>query len=222
MPTLAKAQLIESISPWRAAYDRMYLELRHDRAAILSAIGFYVEHGLNPPEDPDAIPTDQEEDELRQIASALTVAAAASQAMSAGVLVATLAKVSKNPSLLFGRELPQAVEWSIACDYQRAEEPRARIGGRFGVTKRPRFQARSNNRPNQILRRPLTPQSQESRKRARPADPTIKPITFLRIDWARFFAKAANRFVGAANRSCGATKSPSLKPVPFMIFSSLF
>jgi hypothetical protein len=123
MPTLAKAQLIESESPWRAAHDRMHRELRQERGAILTAIGFYAEHDLSPPENPDAIPTDQEEEELRQIASALTVAAAASEAMRPGVLIATLVKVSKNPGLLLGRELPQPVEWAIASGYQRGEEP---------------------------------------------------------------------------------------------------
>jgi len=122
MPTLAKAQLIESESPWRAAYDRMYLELRQDRAAILTALGFYADHDLSPPENPDAILTVQEEEELRQIASALTVAAAASEDMRPGVMVATLAKVSKDPSLVLSRELPQPVEWAIATDYQRCDE----------------------------------------------------------------------------------------------------
>ncbi|QDW36945.1 hypothetical protein FFI89_007215 [Bradyrhizobium sp. KBS0727] len=121
MPTLAKAHLVQSDSPWRAAYDRMYLELRHHRADILTALGFYAERDLLPPENPDTTPTEQEE-ELRQIASALTVAAAASEAMPTSVLVSTLAKVSKDPSLLFGREFPQPVEWEIANDYQRADE----------------------------------------------------------------------------------------------------
>lgn len=48
MPTLAKAHLVQSDSPWRAAYDRMYLELRHHRADILTALGFYAERDLLP------------------------------------------------------------------------------------------------------------------------------------------------------------------------------
>ena len=43
--------------------------------------------------------------------------------MSTAVLVATLLKVSKNANLFFRRELPAAVEWALACDYQRADEP---------------------------------------------------------------------------------------------------
>jgi hypothetical protein len=54
---------------------------------------------------------------------ASTVAAAASATMPTAVLVATLEKVSKKPSLFFARELPQPVEWAIADDYQRGDEP---------------------------------------------------------------------------------------------------
>ena len=43
--------------------------------------------------------------------------------MPTAVLVATLEKVSKKPSLFFARELPQPVEWAIADDYQRGDEP---------------------------------------------------------------------------------------------------
>jgi hypothetical protein len=123
MPTLSKAQLIEPESPWGAAYNQMYTELCRDRAPILTALGFYAEHDLPPPEEnSDAIPTEDEGTELRQIASALTVAAAASAEMPIGVLIATLKKVSKNPSLFFARELPQPVEWAIANEYQRGNE----------------------------------------------------------------------------------------------------
>jgi hypothetical protein len=124
MPTLSKAQLIETQSPWGAAFDRMYLELCRDRVRILSALGFFAERNLpTPEENSDAIPTPDEEEELRQIASALTVAAAASEVMSTSVLVATLLRVSKDPRLFGPRELPQPVEWAIADDYQRGDEP---------------------------------------------------------------------------------------------------
>jgi hypothetical protein len=123
MPTLSKAQLIEAQSPWGAAFDRMYLELCRDRVRILSALGFFAERDLPVPENSDAVPTPDEEEELRQIASALTVAAAASAVMSTSVLVATLLKVSKDPKLFVPRELPQPVEWAIADDYQRGNEP---------------------------------------------------------------------------------------------------
>jgi hypothetical protein len=124
MPTLSKAQLIQPESPWGAPFDRMYLELCRDRGAVLTALGFYLEHDLTPPrENSNTTPTQDEATELRQIASALTVAAAVSEAMPTGVLVATLLKVSKNPNLFFARELPQPVEWVIANDYRRDDEP---------------------------------------------------------------------------------------------------
>jgi hypothetical protein len=124
MPALSKAQLIEPESPWGAPFDRMYLELCRDRVSVLTALGCYAEYDLAPSgENPGAIPAQDEETELRQIASALAVAAAASTTMPAGVLVATLLKVSKKPNLFFTRELPAAVEWTMACDYQRAGEP---------------------------------------------------------------------------------------------------
>ncbi|MGX1362267.1 hypothetical protein [Bradyrhizobium elkanii] len=124
MPTLSKPQLIEPKSPWGAAFDQIYLGLCRDRVSILTALKFYVEHDLPPPEEnSDAIPTTDEAEELRQIASALTVAAAASATMPAGVLAATLLKVAKNPDLFFPRELPAPVEWAMACDYQRGAEP---------------------------------------------------------------------------------------------------
>jgi hypothetical protein len=123
MPTLSKPQLIEPESPWGAPFDRMYLELCRDRVPILTALGFYAEHDLTPAEEnSNAIPTKDEEEELRQIASALVVAAAASTEMPIGVLVETLKKVSKNPGLFLPRKLPQPVEWAIAADYRRGEE----------------------------------------------------------------------------------------------------
>ena len=124
MPTLYKPQLTERESPWGATYDQMHSELCRDRAPILTALGFYAEHDLVPPEENSAsVATKDEEDELRQIASALTLAAVVSEMMPAGVMVATLEKVQSNPSLLLTGELPQPVEWKIAHHYQRGDEP---------------------------------------------------------------------------------------------------
>src|SRR6202171_1752647 len=123
MPTLAKAQLTEPESPWGTTYDQIYVELCRDRVPILTALGFYAEHDLPPPhENSDAIPTQDEEKELRQIAGALPVAGAGSEVMPTGVLVASLLKVSKDPNLFFARGLPAPVEWAIACGYQRGDE----------------------------------------------------------------------------------------------------
>ena len=126
MPTFAKPQLTESPFRWGATFDEMYQGLYRNRVAILTALGFYAEHDLLPPDvklNSSGIPTKYEEEELRQIASALTEAAAASDTMSTAVLVATLLKVSKNASLFLKRELPAAVEWALESVYQRADEP---------------------------------------------------------------------------------------------------
>jgi hypothetical protein len=123
MPTLLKAQLTESESPWLETWDRMYRGLCLNRGPILTALGFYAEHDLLVPGiDLVGNPTQAEEAELRPIATALTIAAAASELMSSGTLIATLKKVSKSPSLFFSGQLPAAVEWEIACNYQRSDE----------------------------------------------------------------------------------------------------
>ncbi len=124
MPTLAKAQLIEPESAWAAPSEKMYQELCRDRPLILIALGFYAKRDLpSPEEDSEGVPTTDEERELLPIAGALTAAAVESTVMPTAVLVATLLKVSKKPSLFFTRELPAPVEWAIAGDYQRSEEP---------------------------------------------------------------------------------------------------
>jgi hypothetical protein len=123
MPTLSKPRLIESESPWGLPSDRMYEELCLNGGQILTEVGFYADHDLaSPGADSADNVTKDEEAVLRSIASGLTVALAASEAMPTGVLVATLEKVSKIPSLYFSGQLPAEVEWAIACDYQRSDE----------------------------------------------------------------------------------------------------
>src|SRR4051794_1458734 len=117
MPTLAKPQLIAPESPWALDF---YKELCANRVAILSAVRFYAEHGLSA--DPATDPTEWEAEQLREIAGALSVAAAASAVMPDRVLVASLQRVANNPELLLTRELPATVEWAIASVYQRAQE----------------------------------------------------------------------------------------------------
>jgi hypothetical protein len=101
----------------------MYQELCRDRRPILTALGFYAKRDLPSPEEhSEGVPTTDEETELLPIAGALAAAAAASAVTPTAVLVATLQKVSKHPGLFLGRELPAAVEWTMACDYQRGDE----------------------------------------------------------------------------------------------------
>jgi hypothetical protein len=123
MPTLAKAKLTESESPWLEAWDAMYAYLLLNRSWILALIGFYAEHDLPVPIEnrPDNV-TKEEDAELWRIATALTYAATASEVMPTGVLIATLKKVSKKPYLHYSGSLPEAVQWAIASYYRRGDE----------------------------------------------------------------------------------------------------
>jgi hypothetical protein len=184
------------------------------------AIRFYAKHDLPPPEEnSDAIPTKDEEEELRQIASALTVAAAASAAMPPGVPLATLLKVSKKPGLFLTRELPAPVEWALACHYQRGEEPPGTHWRDYGATKFRVFRERSNNRQRRILRRQLSPLSRPFKNHESPAGPTTAPTKLLQTDWARYFAAAASQFAVANSRSCvTARRYASKEEVPSTSF----
>ncbi len=86
-------------------------------------LGFYAEHDLPAPAAGSVDgPTKDEAAELQRIATALTLAAVASEAMATGVLIATLKEISKNPSLFFSGKLPGYVYWIIAGNYQRSDE----------------------------------------------------------------------------------------------------
>jgi hypothetical protein len=123
MPTLAKPELIERESPWLEEFDRFYQELCLNNVRILESLGYYEENDLPVPKlDQAGELSEEEEEEIKPIARALTVAADASQVLPRAVLIATLKRVSKDPSLLRGGELPAQVEWAIARSYQRSDE----------------------------------------------------------------------------------------------------
>ena len=123
MPTLSKPQLIERESPWRRESDRIQRELCRKGVPILAMLNYYAERDLPVPEADhlEALVQD-EETEIGRIAGALTFAAAASEELADAVVIATLKEVSRNPSLLRLGRLPPAVEWDIACNYQRSDE----------------------------------------------------------------------------------------------------
>jgi hypothetical protein len=121
MPTSYKAQLIEPETPMPEIWDRMFDGLVPNARAILDFLGYYVERDLRLPGAESEL-TEEEKEELSAIARALTEAAVKSVLMKDGVLVATLGKVAKNPTLFFDSHLPAAVRWEIANDYQRGDE----------------------------------------------------------------------------------------------------
>jgi hypothetical protein len=221
MPTLSNAQLTGPDSPWGAAFDQMYLELCRDRVSILTALGFYAEHDLPPGEEnSDAIPTTKEEEALRQIASALTVAAAASTAMPAGVLAATLLTVSKNPGLFFTRELLAPVEWAIACDYQRDDEPPGTHWRDVWGDQVAAFPGEIEQ-PTDVNIAKAAGAAIVSFQKTRKAGRKHTLIEFLQTDWATSFAGAGSRFAGAASRSCARASWSTWKAVRSTIFLSL-
>jgi hypothetical protein len=121
VPTLYKPQLAEIAPSMLEIWDRLYEGLVPNARLILAAIGFYAKHDLPIP-DPGSELSKEEKQELDPIVRSLMDAAVMSERMRGGVLTSTLDKVAKNPSLFFSSDLPAAVQWEIACDFQHAEE----------------------------------------------------------------------------------------------------
>jgi hypothetical protein len=121
MATLYKAELIDSATPWVQLWDQMYQGLLPYAREVLGMLDYYVERGLKVP-SPDSALSAEEDAELLPIVSTLTIAAVESQKTQDGVLVATLLKVAKDPSLLSLSELHPHAQWEMAHDYQRGEE----------------------------------------------------------------------------------------------------
>jgi hypothetical protein len=130
MPTLYKPQLTEAATPMLEVWARMLEGLYPRARAILAELGYYTEHDLKIPGlERDGELTKDEQDELSPIVRALMDAAIISEAMPERILLATLEKVAKDPSRYFSGELPAAVQWEIAADYQRGDE----TPGTFGM-----------------------------------------------------------------------------------------
>ena len=121
MPTKHKAQLTEPETPMPEIWDRMFEGLIPNARPILDCLGYYVEHDLQIPGQETEL-TEDEKRELEPIARVLTEAAVISVRMRGGVLVSTLDKIRKDPSLFFNARLPAAVQWEIAKNYQRDDE----------------------------------------------------------------------------------------------------
>jgi hypothetical protein len=124
MPTLAKPELIERESPWLEEFDRFYQELCLNKVRILESLGYYEENDLPVPKLDQAgeLSEEEEEEEIKPIARALTVAAGASQVLPGAKLLATLKRVSKDPACWQQGRFPEEVELAIARTYQRGDE----------------------------------------------------------------------------------------------------
>jgi hypothetical protein len=112
----SKARLTEPETPMLDIWVRMFKGLIPNARMILDCLAYYVERGLQIPSQESEL-TQEEEEELKPITRAIM-----SVQMRDGVLVATLDKVARNPSLFFDSQLPAAVQWEIATDYQRGDE----------------------------------------------------------------------------------------------------
>jgi hypothetical protein len=104
---------------WARMYEALYPHAR----LILADLGHYAERDLKiPGPEQDGELTPEEQEELRPIVRALMEAAVVSEVMPPRIQIATLIKVIESPSLFFSCELPAAVQWEIANDYQRGDE----------------------------------------------------------------------------------------------------
>jgi hypothetical protein len=121
MATHHKAQLIEAEPPMVEILERMAGGLAPNARQILDSLGYYNEHDWQIPSQGSDL-TKQEQQELEPIIRALAEAAATSVRMRSGVLISTLKKAAKKPSLHLDGQLPAAVQWEIAANYRRGEE----------------------------------------------------------------------------------------------------
>ena len=106
---------------------RIFRGLIPDARTILDRLRYYEERNLQIPSRKSKLTKDEKE-ELKPIARPLIEAAIKSVQMRDGVLVTTLDKVAKNPSLFFDGQLPAAVQWEMANDYQRDDEQPGTFG----------------------------------------------------------------------------------------------
>jgi len=123
MPTLYKAQLVEKSSyETDAIYIREWLS-EHDRD-VLGILRFYDENGkLGDFEGKFDQQIQQATDDLLEEISGVLIEALCQVAtIPPGVMMATLDKIAKQPALGLSPLLPGAVDWLLACHYQRGEE----------------------------------------------------------------------------------------------------
>jgi hypothetical protein len=127
MPTHYKAQLTEAETPMTEILNRMSEGVAANARPILDLLGYYNTHDLPIPGQGVDL-TEEEKRELEPIVRALAEAAITSVRMKDAVVMATLQRVKKNPHLLFDDQLPAAVQWELANDYQRDDEKPGKFG----------------------------------------------------------------------------------------------
>lgn len=121
MPTVYKAELTETETPWLRIWQQMEMGLQSNARQILGMLNYYCERDLDVPATTSSLTKDENE-ELAPILAALTIAAIESDRMPDGPLVATLGEIAKQPSLLDLSNMPGAVAWEVARNYARGAE----------------------------------------------------------------------------------------------------
>jgi hypothetical protein len=221
MPTLAKPELIERESPWLEEFDRFYQELCLNKVRILESLGYYEENDLPVPKLDQAgeLSEEEEEEEIKPIARALTVAAGASQVLPGAKLLATLKRVSKDPACWQQGRFPEEVELAIARTYQRGDE---NPGTHWydvwrGKLAFPEEQIEVPTDLN-IAKAALAAIAPfEARNRA--ADRLISQTKLSPTSWAQSFAGAASRLFANVSQSNAMVRRPTLRADPSMSFS---
>jgi len=124
VPTLYKPILSEPESVWANPAKTILDEILANGPEILESLNFYEEHG-RPGEtegkfDEQIVRSGNEV--LSEMAGILIFAAAQAAEPKAGVKIATLERIRKNPSSAQDRTLPGFAEWILADHYKRDQE----------------------------------------------------------------------------------------------------
>ncbi len=148
MPTLYKAQLVESETPWVEIWKRFHADLLPFSRRLLHMMGFFEERDLAIPLA-DVPLSKEEELEFETLITPLTKAAVEAQWMPPGVMISTLLRIANNPPEQID-QLPGIIQWVLAAFYRRGDE----VPGTFALD----IWGTEQVKPNYIFGRP-TPEN---------------------------------------------------------------
>jgi hypothetical protein len=120
MPTLYPPQLSETATPMMDLWDIIHGALLSHAQTILTILNCYERFDLERSVDGEL--NEGEQQELNPIIRALMEAVQTIEAMPIHILISTLRRIARNPAQFFTEDVPAAVEYAIACNYQRASE----------------------------------------------------------------------------------------------------
>ena len=123
MPKHYKPQLTETATPMLEVWERMQDGLLLHARTILSELGFYAERDIQEPDieiGRDLSPEEQQE--ANPIIRGLVEAVQRGEAMPDHILLSTLRKIGRLPSLFFADNSSADAQYMIASRYRRALE----------------------------------------------------------------------------------------------------